>query len=200
MHVGDGVPELLGQHPRRGEAEHRGVEVPRAVAPDHQAEVLLNPQAGGGERVGRWRRFEPDEVPGRRPRLDQLGDLITRARGRRQGGEHLVGPLEEEATTKGQLGVAVLVDDEPVGDVEGPGAHPVVRWGRAQLELVQPGRRSVGTGRPVRRSILQVGRQAGVEPGHVGVVSGRSRRRPRSSRHHPTARRQLATTIRRRPS
>ena len=56
--VGDGAvhlrhrpAELVGEPPVRREAQRRGVEVRRAVAQDHEAEVLLHEPSGGVERV-----------------------------------------------------------------------------------------------------------------------------------------------------
>ena len=186
VHVADRVPELLAQHPHRREAEHRAVEVPGAVAPDHQAEVLLHHQpaaasgwagvAGPRARPARGRRSTTRSAR----RVSSLGRV-----GRRQGGEHLVGALREQTTAQRQLGVTMLVDEEPLGEVEGPGAHPVVRRRRAQLELVEPVRRSISDRRPIRLASWTYGATAGRR--------ARSRRRRQRAQPHAAAAAATAT-------
>ncbi len=84
----------------------------------------------------------------------------------------------------------MAVDEEPRVEVEGPRAHPMVRWRRPQLELVEPVRRSVRARHPIRLGVRDVRHQAGCEPGHsAGAAAGAAAAAPAARRRGRRTRR-----------
>ena len=136
--TGERQPDLGGDRPVGREADDARGEHPCTADPLQHGQVFLDQPGRLDQRMPVAVRRGSDHTVVAEPSADQAEQLLRRSVAAGLGSEHDRHVALQQLGLSGEIGVAIVVDDEPSVEVERVGAHRRERRPRLGFELIEP--------------------------------------------------------------